>query len=300
MKPAYIFLAVLVFLMYAITLWASSVENFENEEGDTYEGPEEIYNASYASIYNMLWNSKEKLKFEEVSMQDMALADRNTNSVHVLDMACKTAPHACWFKNLGVDYTGVDMSDEMLKQAEKDCSKAKFVKGDVTQVHLFPQKSMSHCLLLNFSVYSFENPKIVSDNVYQWLQPGGFFIVHLVDPDKYDPLHDLATPFAAFSLQKYRLGDRQTESVIYFDKFKYNGKLIKKPEDDKAEYNEVFTYYDKKDNNGKKYRENKHYWTMPSKERMIDIFKTSGLRHIENVHMINAGKEYQYLVYFTK
>ena len=152
---------------------------------------------------------------------------------------------------------------------------------------------------MNFSAYQFENPKVVSDNAYQWLQPGGYFVVHLVDPDNYDPLHDLATPFAAFSLQKYSL-ERQTDSNIYFDKFKYNGKLIKKRDEDTAEYNEIFTYYDKDENGGNKYRENKHHWVMPSKERMIDIFKTSGFTFVEAVPMLNVGKEYQYICYFTK
>ena len=39
---------------------------------------------------------------------------------------------------------------------------------------------------------------------------------------------------------------------------------------------------------------------MPSKERLIDLFKTSGFRHVENVDLVRTGKEYQYLVYFTK
>lgn len=299
MPVEYMIIAFLVFLMYIVTTWISSVEHFENEEGVTYESPEEIYDAEYASIYNLLWHSNEKLKFEEVSIQDLTLAEKTTDSIKLLDMCCGTAPHACWFKNLGVDYVGVDISEDMLQQARKDCPGAKFQKGDVRQIQLFPQKSLSHCILMNFSIYQFENPKVISDNVYQWLQPGGYFVVHLVDPDKYDPLHDLSSPFAAFSLQKYSL-DRQTSSNIYFDKFKYTGKLLKKKDEDTAEYNEIFTYYDKSDNGGKKYRENKNYWVMPSKERMIDIFKTSGFTYVEAVPMLNVGKEYQYICYFTK
>jgi hypothetical protein len=145
----------------------------------------------------------------------------------------------------------------------------------------------------------FQNPKILSDNAYQWLQPGGFFIVHMVDPDKFDPLLNLASPFAAFSLQKYSY-ERQTDSSVFFDKFKYLGRFEKKKNEDNALYKETFTYYDKDSNNGIKYRENKHSMMMPSKERMIDIIKSSGFRHVENVDLVRCGKEYQYLVYFTK
>lgn len=296
MRVEYIFLAVLVFLLYSITLLHKSQEGFENGSSVTIE---DFYDDVYASVYDLLWNPKDLLEYERVSIQDIALAERPVSAVRILDMACGTGRHACWFKNLGVDYVGVDTSESMLKKARDDCPSAQFQKGDITQVHLFPQKSMSHCLLLGFSVYEFQNPKILSDNAYQWLQPDGFFVVHLVDPDNYDPLLDLASPFAAFSLQKYSL-DRKTDSVVYFDQFKYTGKLIKKTGEDNAEFNEVFTYYDESSNEGVKYREQKHHWMMPSKERMIDIFKSSGFRHIESVNLTQCGKEYQYLVYMQK
>lgn len=299
MNVAYIFVAFLIFLMYSITLWASSTEGFENENSETFEEPADMYDAVYASIYNSLWNSNEKLKFEEVSIQEMALANKPLSSLRVLDMCCGTAPHSCFFANLGIDYLGVDISESMIKQARTDCPSATFQKGDITQPQLFAPKSFSTCLLLNFSIYQFENSKILSDNAYQWTRPDGYFIVHLVDPNKFDPLHDLASPFAAFSLQKYSL-ERQTASTVFFDQFKYVGKLNKKPDEDKAIYEETFTYYDPTNNDGVKYRENKHHWNMPSKERMIDIIKTSGFRHVETQDLVNVGKEYQYLVYFTK
>ena len=299
MNVAYIFLAILVFILYSITLWHSSVEGFENESSETYEEPEDMYDDAYAAIYNDLWHSNEKLNFEQVSIQEMALAERPISSVRVLDMCSGTAPHACFFANLGVDYIGVDISDSMIKQARSRCPSATFKKGDITQLQMFPQKSVSTCLLLNFAIYQFENSKILSDNAYQWLQPEGIFAVHLVDPDKYDPLHDLASPFAAFSLQKYAL-ERQTDSNIFFDQFKYVGRLKKKRDEDNAVYEETMTYYDPANNKGSKYRENKHHWTMPSKERMINIIKTSGFTHIESQDLTRVGKEYQYLVYFKK
>lgn len=299
MDIAYIFLAVLVFIMYGITLWISGQEGFENEGSQTFEDAEKIYNDVYAGIYDLLWNPQDMLKYEQVSMQDISLADWNTKNVHILDMACGTAPHAQFFKELGVDYTGVDLSESMLKKARENTPSAKFQKGDITQVHLFPQKSMTHCILTGFSIYQFANPKLISDNAYQWLQPGGFFVVHLVDPDKYDPIHNLSSPFAAFSLQKYSY-ERQTESSVFFDKFKYTGKLLKQKNEDEALYEETLSYFDKQDNSGIKYTVNKHHWSMPSKERLIDLFKTSGFRHVENVDLVRCSKEYQYLCYFTK
>jgi len=293
-------LALCVIALYAISIWSTTREGFEAGESISLEDPEKYYDPLYASIYKALWHSNQKLEYEQVSMQDIALANWTTSAVKVLDLCCGIAPHACWFKNMGVEYTGIDTSVAMIEQARKDCPSATFQKGDVTQAGLYPPKSCSHTALLGFSAYMFPNPKTVSDNAYLWTQPGGFFIVHLVEPDKYDPLMDLASPFAAFSLQKYSY-ERQTKSEIFFSDFKYTGTFHKKKNEEDAVYDEILTYYNTESSpNHVKYREQKQRWHMPDLESMIDTIKTSGWRLKEKVHLVSAGKEYQYIVYFIK
>jgi len=299
MSTQYIFLAILIFLMYSVTLWYSGREGFENAKSVTLEDPQSIYDEVYASIHDILWSPKELIDYQKVSIQDIALAERPTDSVHVIDMACGTAKMACWFSSINAKYTGVDQSDAMLEKARENCSTVTFKKGDIQDIHLFPTKSASTCLLLGFSIYQFENPKILSDNANHWLQPDGIFVVHMVDPDKYDPIMDLSTPFAAFSLQKYSV-ERQTKSTIYFDKFKYVSDLQKNKDEDNAVFHERLVYYDPEDNDGVKYRDQKHHWNMPSKERLISIIQSSGFRHLETVDLVRCGKEYQYLCYFSK
>jgi ubiquinone/menaquinone biosynthesis C-methylase UbiE len=295
-----VLLTLILVTLYSVSIWSCTREGFEGGESVSLEDPEKYYDAMYASVYKALWHTDQKLEFEQVSMQDIALADQAKANVKILDLCCGIAPHACWFKNMGVEYTGIDISLPMMEQARKDCPSSKFQKGDVTQPSLFPPKSCSHTLLLGFSAYMFPNIKSVSDNAYIWTQPGGFFIVHLVEPDKYDPILDLATPFAAFSVQKYSY-DRQNKSEIFFDDFKYTGTLQKKKNEEDASFNEVFTYYNTEKSPGNvKYREQKQIWHMPSLESIIDTIKSSGFRMQEKVHMISCGKEYQYIVYFTK
>lgn len=297
----YLFLSLLLLAMYAVSLWSSGIEGFESGESVTIEEIDKIYDEEYATIHNALWNSsKESSDFIQVSMQDIMLADKQTTSVNILDLCCGTAPYSCFFKNLGVEYTGVDLSGDMLAKARTACPGTKFQKGDVTNASLFAPKSFSHAIMLGMSIYQFPNPKVISDNAFQWIEPGGTFLVYLVEPDKYDPILNLASPFSAFSLQKYSL-ERQTKSEIYFDRFKFSGELKKKKNEDDATYTEILTYFDPANSPAKvKYREQIHHWTMPSLERMIEIIKSSGFRLKEKVDLVSSGKEYQYLVYFTK
>ena len=287
-------IACLLLVFYSVCLWSSGREQEHFEDGQMVEP----YDSFYAGIYKDLWHSHD-LDFERVSIQDIALADQHTNSVKILDMACGVSPHACWFKQLGVDFTGADNSKAMLQQAEKECPTAKFKRIDILEASAFPPKTFTTCLLLGFAIYEFQNPKVLFDNASAWLKPDGILVVHMVDPDKYDPILHLASPFAAFSLQKYSF-ERQTKSEIYFSSFKYTGDLKKKKDHDDAQFMERFTFFDPEDNGGTKYREQQHEWNMPSVERLVELAKTSGLKLKEKVSLTPASKEYQYLVYFQK
>ena len=55
-----------------------------------------------------------------------------------------------------------------------------------------------------FVIYYQKDITKLSDNCYKWLKRGGQLIIHLVNPEKFDPILEPASPFPAFSLQKYR------------------------------------------------------------------------------------------------
>jgi SAM-dependent methyltransferase len=278
--------------MYYVSLWDRGREGFSGKT----ETITDFYDSMYADVYNALWHSAKTVnEFEQVTIQEALLAGKQKTSVKILDIACGTGFHACLFKKLGVDYTGLDSSEAMLSQARKSCPNQKFQKGDATVATTYGQKSFSGALLLGFAIYEL-NPKIILDNAFAWIEPGGSMLVHVVDPDKFDPLLDLASPFAAFSLQKYSY-ERQTKSEIYFDDFKYSGEFHKKLNEPDATFSEMFTFFNPADI---KYREQVHKWNMPSLESMIEIIKSSGFRVSEKIDLVSVGKEYQYLFLLTK
>jgi ubiquinone/menaquinone biosynthesis C-methylase UbiE len=271
-------------------------EMFENGEGQptvTYED-EEIYDDFYASIYDTLFSTPERISFEKASLREIAFSDRPVAECKVLDACCGTAPHAKWICEEGIEYVGLDTSEAMLNRARKRCASARFYKGSATDLNAFPPKSFTHALLLYFSVYQFRNPKLLMDTMYQWLKPGSMLVVHLVDPHKFDPILDAASPFPAFSLQKYTT-DRVIDSDVVFDSFHYKSRFVKDKEEEVAVFEEII-----QKNGDDEIRENKHKLYMPSVERMIDIIRSAGFSRVEMVDMTPAGYEYQWLVYFTK
>jgi len=273
-------------------------EHFDTDEkaesSVTYEDSVDIYDDFYAKIYDKLFSTPERISFEKTNIEQYALAGFPASETKLLDMCCGTSPHSEWLCKTDIDLVGVDTSEAMLKKARIHCPRARFYRGDVTRAEAFPPKTFSHAMLLYFSVYQFRNPKLVFDNLYAWMKPGGVIVVHLVNPDKFDPILDAASPFAMFSLQKYSK-ERVLDSEVVFDQFSYKSRFVK--ERDEATFEETITFNEP---NEHKYREHKHRLYMPSVEAMLDIVQSSGFSRHEMVDMTPAGYEYQYLVFFTK
>ena len=271
-------------------------EMFENGDGQPtviYED-EEIYDDFYASIYDILFSTPERISFEKASLHELALSERPVTETKVLDVCCGTAPHAQWMCEEGVEYVGLDTSEAMLNRARKRCASARFYKGSATDLNAFPPKAFSHAMLLYFSAYQFRNPKLLFDTLYQWIKPGGMLVVHMVDPHKFDPILDAASPFPAFSLQKYST-DRVIQSDVVFDKFHYKSRFIKDNDEEVAIFEEII-----QKNGEEEIRENKHKLYMPPVSHMLDMIRAAGFSKQEMVDMTPAGYEYQWLVYFTK
>ena len=292
----YWILALTVLLL--LLLSTTKREHFDTDENAessvTYEDSVDIYDDFYAKIYDTLFSTPERISFEKTNIEQYALAGFPVSETKLLDMCCGTSPHSEWLCKTEIDLVGIDTSEAMLKKARTHCPRARFYRGDVTRAEAFPPKTFSHAMLLYFSVYQFRNPKMVFDNLYAWMKPGGVIVVHLVNPDKFDPILDAASPFAMFSLQKYSK-ERVLDSEVVFDQFSYKSRFVKEREE--ATFEETITFNEPTDH---KYREHKHRLYMPSVDAMLDIVQSSGFSRHEMVDMTPAGYEYQYLVFFTK
>lgn len=301
----YWILALTILLLFLISEMSNlDREFFDNKEESgektrILEDPVDIYDDYYAKIYDQLFNTPERMSFEKNAIEEYALNAWSKDDIKILDVCCGTSPHSEWICKKGYDIVGIDTSEAMLQKARQRCTSARFYRGDITRAETFAPKSFSHALLLYFSAYQFQNHKLVFDHLYSWIKPGGIMVVHLVDPEKFDPILDAASPFAMFSLQRYSK-ERIIESTVSFDQFKYKSRFLKDKKKDEAVFEEVLTFDDPSKNNGMKYREHRHRLFMPSIDEMLEIVKSSGFTRHEMIDMTPAGYEYQYILLFSK
>jgi hypothetical protein len=117
----------------------------------------------------------------------------------------------------------------------------------------------------------------------------------VVDPERFDPVLDSASPFPAFSIQKYRK-ERILESEVEFDTFNFKARFNKKPHEYEAHFEETFTFKDDESPP----RIHRHNLTMPPKDTVLRMAEEAGWSKESEFDMTPGGYEYQYLVTFKK
>ena len=262
------------------------IEHFTDTEFVNYD---KVYDKFYSSIYDQLFYSELRVSYE---VKDLMTNIIKTNSkIELLDLGCGTGKH---LKLLDSKYkvTGLDNSGEMLKLAKQDNQNVRFINGDAHDFTLFPKKSFDIITCYFFTIYYFKDISKVIKNVHDWLKQDGKFAVHIVNKDKFDPLLDLASPYPAFSLQKYS-NDRITSSKIHFNNFLYTGNFVK--DVNYYRFVEVFKHKHKS-----MIRKQEHRLFMFKVDTFLKLMKNHGFKNIGQSDLLSVGCEYQYIFYFRK
>jgi hypothetical protein len=131
-------------------------------------------------------------------------------------------------------------------------------------------------------------------NVYKWLMPGGYFIVHLVDRKNFDPILPPGNPLLWVSPQKYAK-QRITNTKVKFTDFAYNADFDLDEQNNIAKFTEKF----KNDKDGK-VRKQEHIMYMPDLKEIVDEVQATGFVLEGIVDLVQCQYEYQYLYIFTK
>ena len=121
------------------------------------------------------------------------------------------------------------------KKKYKDC---KFKQGNALDSMIYPRNSFSTVTCFYFTIYYMEDKQKFINNVYDWLMPGGYFVLHLVNRDKFDPILNTADPLHIVSAQKYAK-KRITNSLVKFKDFQYKANFELDKKNNLAEFKKI-------------------------------------------------------------
>ncbi len=249
-----------------------------------------VYDNFYADIYDHLVFNQLKNNYE------VGIIINNTSPSEksiIADIGCGTGHHVKEFNDRSFDIVGVDISPSMIEKAKQinPYLASQLRVGDGLDGHLFRDVSLTHILCLYFTIYYMEDKMRFFNNCMNWLMPGGFLIIHLVDKYKFDPILPPGNPLYIVSPQKYAK-NRITKTKITFNDFVYNANF--KLENDIALFDEKFKF-----NDGRvRKQEQKLY--MEDLPTIVNMAQDAGFLLHAKIDMVKCAYENQYLYIFVK
>jgi ubiquinone/menaquinone biosynthesis C-methylase UbiE len=283
-----------VALLLVIIVWFKSLSPVQEGMVDSskflFKQGTAVYDDFYANVYNYLVFNQLRNDYEVGQIINSTTP--NEKSV-IADIGCGTGHSVKVLNSKHLQIIGVDISPSMIEKAKSDNPRlaSQFVVGNGLNGHLFRDNSLTHILCLYFTVYYMENKMLFFNNCMNWLMPGGYLIVHLVDKYTFNPILPPSNPLYIVSPQKYTK-ERITKTKITFNDFIYNSNF--KLDDNIATFDEKFKF------NDGRVRKHEHKLYMEDLPTIVNMAQDAGFTIHAKIDMVHCSYENQYLYVFVK
>lgn len=262
----------------------------------------ELYDKFYASVYDLLVQGSVRTQAEVgLLLHDWTRGGIAVESLKILDVGCGTGIAVAAFAKMNVARAiGIDKSEEMIKRARtvtvdsttltpEQKGRIEWRVDDMLNPSACAAGEVTHACILYFSIYYVADKEQVFRNLFLWVAPGGRLSVQVVNKHKFDPMLESASPWLAFSLQKYS-DKRITKSEVTFDKFTYKGEFDLMDPD--AEFRETFLFKD----GSKRYQ--RHTLRMESMSEIVGFARVAGWEYLGYTDLTSIGFEYAFHLNF--
>lgn len=215
-----------------------NINKTKKTEGFTQTTPfilkqnENVYDLFYSYIYNDLFynNDTKYNKLNYIIKGIVQTTQANNNSIF-LDVGSGTGEIVNSLNNKNYNAYGIEKSTDMVKISKKKCNscgiknediKREIIKkGDVLNPMLYEHSTFTHILLLNETIYEFNDKKTLIKILKGWLKRNGFLIIHFVSRKKYNTSsNDTDKILNGVKYQsKYITDNKNTDQIIFQEKF---------------------------------------------------------------------------------
>jgi SAM-dependent methyltransferase len=269
-------------------------EGFEQNKTKDIEflSGSKIYDDFYVDIYDQLVYNKVKDDYE---IGEIINKTTPTTESIILDIGSGTGHHVASLSQKGYNNVkGIDISNAMVEQSKKNYPNLDFIQGDVINGRQFSSNSFTHILCMYFTIYYMKDKNKFFRNCIDWLMPGGYLVIHLVDRDDFDPILPVAQPLLIISPQRYAK-KRITSSQVTFDNFIYDANFQLDTSKNIAIFKEKFKF---KNNN--KNRNQEHIFYMETEDDILSSAQEAGFIIQGKIDLMKVAYDYQYLYILTK
>lgn len=138
-----------------------------------------------------------KLSFIEASVSWITQNISPVSHPRLLDIGCGPGLYTERFYQKGYQVTGLDFSGRSIDYARNSAREKKFdiryLQENYLTMHLNAQFDLCTLIYCDYGALSTDNRKLVMENVYEHLAPGGFFLLDVFSLQAYKNLNEYAT-----------------------------------------------------------------------------------------------------------
>lgn len=287
LKTILIILLLLLLCMLIVGSNRTTRETFASSDEKFIYKNKGLYDDFYTNVYDELVHNEQKNKFE---VGEIA---KYVDTGKALDIGSGTGHHVNLLTNAGLDCIGIDNSKSMIANAQLKFPKQTFKYADALKSMTFQPQTFDLITCLYFTIYYIKDKTQLFNNISHWLSPGGYFVLHMVDKHKFNPIVPAGDPFIIVSPQNYSK-ERINNTTVHFNNFKYKSNFAL-PEKNKGIFKENFKF-----KNSQKVRQNDHILYMENQKTIANMVKNVGLKLVEVVDMTPCAYDNQYLYIFQK
>jgi SAM-dependent methyltransferase len=303
-----VFLIILVSIVYIYRLFFLDVtskdngsnikkEGFAMSKDFTLKSGEESLDTFYANMYENLFYKDLYDDYEVGIILNKTSPVRETDA---LVIGSKTGKHVDTLSSKGYNGYGMEKSKDMLDYSTKKYPDGKYVFGDGTNQLTFENEKFTLITLLDFTVYTISNRRMLFENCYKWLAPGGFLALHLINVGGFYDSQVYGARERRFSPTVMRLFNKNSvtnplgnNDAIVDDIVYRSDMLMKDPEN--IELRETF----KNRKNGKK-RQNVQMFYTPDQSLILSEAKDSGFNMLSQFDLLPYDRPFQYIYVLYK
>lgn len=241
----FMMILLLIILFYKKLFKLREPEGFIQKEKFLVKTDKDIYDPFYVEIYDEINKTSKRLNQELSIIINITQADFDHS--YFLDIGSATGYAVNELSELGYNAFGIDQSKAMVEYSEKKYPLSRYKCGDAEESMIFEKGIFTHVLCLYYTIYLFKDKKVFFRNCYEWLQPGGYMVIHLVEHDKFDMSIPSSKHFLFGSPKKIN-DERNKDSIVDFSHFQYKSSYHEM-KSDSSQFIHTETFKDKETNN---------------------------------------------------
>ena len=294
-----IFMSIFIACLYGLKQWnllpelPSKSKSSHFQQTDQFikkYGIRDTYDNFYFYNYDQLNRTQDRVQFEILQFMK---TNPTVKQSQILDVGSGTGVFLQELTPYGFHAEGVDLSPDCVLQCRNIYPNVHVQCGDTLDTKLYSPKTFSHITCFYFTIYEIRDKALFFQNVASWLQPRGFFLIHVVDPQQFS----MISPSAGLRPDLVNEFSRQriTESTVSFPSFTYTLSYLP---DDSDEWIITETFVDKQTH---KRRHNERPFYSVKKSQVVQLAMDVGFTlHSEVSYRTITGDKSQWLLTFRK